>query len=140
MLCDLPGPAVPDPVISLLFGDRCDRVAEGVYDTHLNFGQTIRHLTRDDRRYRLTGLERVPTYGVCDNWEQVIAVWPEIQSSPERFCLLLTAIRRDEQPAYGGWRWHKWGEYIGVQNPTHEYLYDDKHIDSVFVFSIVELR
>lgn len=26
----------------------------------------------------------------------------------------------------GGWRWHKWGEYIGDGNPQYEYLDDEE--------------
>jgi hypothetical protein len=38
-----------------------------------------------------------------------------------------------------GWRYHKWGDYIGSQNPQSEYLYDDTHIDAVWTFHIYEL-
>lgn len=32
-----------------------------------------------------------------------------------------------------------WGAYIGNQNPQHEYIYDDKHIDKVYCYHIYEI-
>jgi hypothetical protein len=35
----------------------------------------------------------------------------------------------------GGWRWHKWGPYIGKGEPTTEYLDDeDGFADGVYVY------
>ena len=76
--------------------------------------------------------------GVCDNVDQVLKRYPELEASERQFIVTLTAIERGRQPASGGWRWSKWGAYIGTQNPQHEYLYDDRHIDKVYVFNIYE--
>lgn len=48
-------------------------------------------------------------------------------------------MERCEQYPEGGWRWHKWGPYIGVQNPQCEYLYDEKNIDVVYTYHIYEI-
>jgi hypothetical protein len=57
-----------------------------------------------------------------------------------KFVILLTPIFREDQPDYGGWRWHKLGPYIGVHNIKCEYLYDEKGIDYIYVFSILEVE
>lgn len=35
-----------------------------------------------------------------------------------------------------GWRWHKWGEYIGKHIPCYEYLSDEKGIDYVLTWKL----
>jgi hypothetical protein len=80
-------------------------------------------------------------YGVCDTPEQVLAHVPLLTTDPRRFIVFFTPpIRKHDQPAEGGWRWHKWGEYIGTQPQAEcEYLYDEPHIDEVLVYHIVEV-
>lgn len=77
-----------------------------------------------------------PSCGVCDSWEQVLEKYPEIKESSNRFCMSVTPIVKAKQSVTGGWRWHKWGEYIGTQNPEHEYLYDEKDIEIIYCFHI----
>lgn len=80
-------------------------------------------------------------YGVCDNYEQVLDRWPEIASSMGRkFVVALTPVERSKQPEDGGWRWHKWGEYIGDQKPTCEYLHDEPLIEKVYCYHIYEIK
>lgn len=78
-------------------------------------------------------------YGICDNVEQVIEQY-KLNESEKQFTISMTPMRKDEQPADGGWRWHKWGQYIGTQEPTAEYLYDEEKIDLVYVFHIYEWK
>lgn len=75
-------------------------------------------------------------YGVCDSPEQLLAYLPHLADDPELYMVAMVEIRREHQSDWGGWRWHKWGPYIGTQNPQHEYLYDEKHIDSVFTYHV----
>jgi len=134
-------------------------LAKGVYLTHLNWKFDIQEwitdeypfdpfmklppdTPTDDRIELFNSIDwdkKVQDYGVCDNWQQILEQWPEIESDPRSFIISLAEMRREDQPASGGWRWHKWGTYIGTQKPEHEYLYDDKHIDSVFCFHIYEV-
>jgi len=80
-------------------------------------------------------------YGVCDYPYQIIDTWPTLVSDPDhRYIVTLDEIRKDEQPSDGGWRWHKWGTYIGDREPLCEYLYDEPEIDNVYVFHIHELN
>jgi len=80
-----------------------------------------------------------PLYGVADNLEQIINKHSEELDKDSNYIILMTPMDRREQPSRDGWRWHKWGEYIGVQEPQCEYLYDEKDIDLVYVYKIVEV-
>ena len=75
------------------------------------------------------------TYGVCDNASQILNHY---EPKEDEVVLMVPIIRKFESEI-GGWRWHKWGSYIGVQNPSHEYIYDDKDIDVVFCFTIYKI-
>lgn len=79
-------------------------------------------------------------YGVCDNWEQITARWPHLVADPEAYLIAMVEMRREHQSEYGGWRWHKWGEYIGTQKSENEYIYDDKHIDVVYTYHVYRLE
>lgn len=81
----------------------------------------------------------ISPYGVCDGWEQIIEKWPMIRDDQsKRFIITLTPIIKEQQSPDGGWRWHKWGPYIGKHQQTQEYLYDEPHIDRVYVYHIYE--
>ena len=80
----------------------------------------------------------VGPYGVCDSVEQLLAACPELEAPGRDFVVTLTKVRKADQPEDGGWRWHKWGEYIGTQNPTTEYLHDEPNIEEVYCFHIYE--
>lgn len=78
-------------------------------------------------------------YGVCDNVENLLEVAPFLQTSPRKFVVTMTHLRKEDEPSYGGWRWHKWGPYIGTQKPQCEYLYDEPVIEEVWVYHVYEL-
>lgn len=77
-------------------------------------------------------------YGVCDSAEQLLEHFPELEAPGRSFVVTLTEVCRADQPAEGGWRWHKWGPYIGKHDPQHEYLHDEQGIDAVLVYHIYE--
>jgi hypothetical protein len=84
---------------------------------------------------------RTNCHGVCDDVQQLLDRCPMLMNDPDReFAITLTEVRRDEQPASGGWRWHKWGPYIGIHDPQHEYLYHEAGIERVFCYHVYELR
>lgn len=94
----------------------------------------------DDARAELMAVFNGPAdYGVADNWEQIVDKWPILEQSERQFIIDIGVVRREDQSPQGDWRWHKWGEYIGIQNPQHEYLYDEKDIDEVIIFQIYEV-
>ena len=61
-----------------------------------------------------------------------------IKNEPNyQFILLLTPIiNNHDKSSWGGWRWHKWGEYIGKHNPQYEYLDHEYGIDYVLVWKL----
>ena len=80
------------------------------------------------------------SYGVCDNYKQILEQCPELKESDRKYVISITPIEKSKQPELGGWRWHKWGPYIGEQKPEHEYLYDESNIDKVYVYHIHEIN
>lgn len=76
-------------------------------------------------------------YGVCDSIMQFIQDFGlELESSPRELCASFTEIRKVDMPEAGGWRWHKWGPYVGRGEPTTEYLYDEPAFDAVWVYHL----
>lgn len=92
------------------------------------------------KMYRLALYGGHNTYGVCDNAEQILNKWPHLDKDKNRHFITMTPIYRKGQPENDGWRWHKWGEYIGDFEPQCEYLYDEEGIDVVYVFHIYTLK
>ena len=80
----------------------------------------------------------IASYGVCDNPDQILEQCPELQDENRQFVITLTPVIKKNQSSEGGWRWHKWGLYIGKHKPQCEYLYDEPKIDEVFVYHIYE--
>lgn len=56
------------------------------------------------------------------------------------YVVKVTPILKSHEPETGGWRWSKWGEYIGTRESEAEYLYDEPEIDTIFVFSVIVLE
>lgn len=81
------------------------------------------------------------SYGVADNYTQVLARYASVLMHPEYDLVFeYRPVRKADQPEEGGWRWHKWGEYIGTHQPSQEYLYDEKDIDELITFHVHILR
>lgn len=85
-------------------------------------------------------LRDVCVYGVCDSPENLLQHddYAPTLGGDRKFTVFLTPILRENEPPHGGWRWHRWGPYIGNQNPKEEYIVDEQDIDLVFVYYIVE--
>lgn len=92
-----------------------------------------------DTLFDTLNFRNVVTYGVCDNYAQVVEQNADILQSDDKYLVHIVCIDRDDQPETDGWRWHKWGEYIGIHEPTTEYLYDDPDIDRVYVYRIYKI-
>lgn len=75
-------------------------------------------------------------YGVCDNYEQVLKHYKD-EIAHRNSIITLTAVEKKNQEPQGGWRWHKWGDYIGTQKRSGcEYLYDEPEIEKVYVYHV----
>lgn len=84
-------------------------------------------------------LKNIGCYGVCDNYQQILDLEPDLTNDPNRkFVIRLTSVKKANQSEQGGWRWHKWGEYIGVHEITTEYIYDEPIVEEVFCYHIYE--
>lgn len=80
-------------------------------------------------------------YGVCDNYEQILEKIPQLVSDPDRkFFIILKEMLKSDQSKNGGWRWCKWGPYIGTQNSVADYLFDEPEIEKIICFQIHQLE
>ena len=135
----------------------------GIYLEALNARNHIERLT-DYEIVNPMGnkyLYSVDTYGVADNATQVIRRLENslktyfyrndfddefylgkcfvkmIELYPEyKLVLLMTPHLNTKDCSWGGWHWHKWGKYIGVHEPQHEYLSCEKGIDYVLSYDL----
>jgi hypothetical protein len=74
----------------------------------------------------------IGTYMVCDTIEQALEYWKGAVNNPdESFIIAAMPVIKEREPEHDGWRWHKWGNYIGTQNPQHEYIRDEEDINEV---------
>lgn len=120
-----------------MLGSHPTHVRTGVYtDCGFNFDN---HVGDDWDPYFYD--DDVPSYGVADSIEQFFEVYGHKIETSERFYAVgFTEVLRSEQPSKGGWRWHKWGEYVGLRLPQFEYLHDEPEIESVVTFSVVRRK
>lgn len=136
----------PDPVMSMVLGFAGwggpvvpERISEGMYICgHWSIDQLgvpIRERWREEK-YEPLDFEDI---GVCDTPEQAVDKL-NLRERPERLFVLFVRIRRADQPMDGGWRWHKWGAYIGDKTPTREYLHDEPEIEEVYTYHVYELQ
>jgi hypothetical protein len=127
----------PDPILSMLaaVGGRpmvAQELQTGVYEIG-HFGSS--NFLSDYEDYPELIID---PYGVCDNFQQIIDQCPELLKDDRSFVITVTKIEGKDQDPSGGWRWHKWGEYIGTHEPQCEYIYDEPEIEAVYVYSIYE--
>lgn len=130
-----------------------DQVAPGVFLTWTNNFDNM-YLSQDFESFperilaALAGKEPLiwfrdncgkSSYGVCDSVEQFLEsdVYKFFNELPYEFVASLVEVKKSEQDSDGGWRWHKWGPYIGKHERKCEYLYDEDGIESVFCFHII---
>ena len=81
--------------------------------------------------------------GVCDSPDQFLKMFREaLQADPRHLTVTFTHVRKDHENRGqgGGWRWHKWGAYIGTGTPECEYLDDEDEFEGgIFVFHIYDV-
>lgn len=84
--------------------------------------------------------DEVCQYGVADSLEQIVAHMEPLRAHGKAWAVSAVRVDKADQPAFGGWRWSKWGPYIGEKKPESSYLADEPVIDSVWCFHVVEVR
>ena len=75
----------------------------------------------------------VPEYAVVDTPAQFMNKYsPALEADDTDWCVFFVHIAKEPHNAGrgGGWRWHKWGEYIGDHEPQCEYLDDETGFDN----------
>jgi hypothetical protein len=117
------------------------KVETGIFaDCNFNFTNAIPHTARRETS-RLP--HELDAYGVVDSIEQWKKIyWPLMDPRHDggrHFAVGFTTVRKSKQPRTGGWRWHKWGPYLGDHSPECEYLYNEPSIKRVETFVVVEL-
>lgn len=141
MLINEPRVLRSDPILAMIAAvngnSQADRqLVEGVYQVG-HFGSS--DFLRGYESY--PDLENHGSSGVCDGLENLMEVMGGVLNDPERkFVVTLTPVHRDpsNKGHGGGWRWHKWGEYIGAFDAQCEYLDDEEGIDTVYCYHVYE--
>ncbi len=123
----------------------------GIYQSSYPFNfpedefEELKKLSWDDRYKIFPDYEKI-TYGVADDIEQIKEYYKEEVESPDKkYCLALTPVwqEKENKGKGGGWRWHKWGEYIGKLDSKCEYLDDEdfgEDFQYVITFTIYEVK
>lgn len=78
-------------------------------------------------------------YGVCDSPDQFMSLFGPTLADPQRqFFVSFVQLLKANEPTDGGWRWHKWGPYIGTQKTACEYLADESVIEEIWTYHVYE--
>lgn len=134
---------------------------KGCYWTNLNPENLINNATHYELYSRYTALP----YGVSDNASQVLdnlyhaldvyltkdsthdfftrgkRLYKYLTKYPDAVYLIgFTPIFNHHNGASGGWRWHKWGRYLGKYAPECEYLDEETNIDYVLIWHLYPLK
>ena len=114
----------------------------GIPKRSYDYDEYLKESNRLQEFYEAIGKEYpgMAEYGICDNYQQILDKWPHLEIDTKKYFITLVQMNREDQPDDGGWRWHKWGEYIGIQNPQHEYLFYEEHIDTVYTYHIYTIE
>lgn len=93
----------------------------------------LKKYIKKERRIKNVG------WPLCDGYKDIIKYYPELKDENRKFFVILYPIFRKFQPKHGGFRYWKYGKYIGKRKLKNEYLYDDKHIDMIYKYNIYEI-
>lgn len=123
----------------------------GIYQSTFPFNfperefEEIVKLSYDDR-YKIFPDYKKTTYGVADNIEQIKEYYKaEVADENKKYAIALTPVwqNKSNKGKGGGWRWHKWGDYIGTLDSKCEYLDDEDFGDDfkyVIIFQIYAVK
>lgn len=131
-------------ILALLSGGNLDatRVGTGLYRvSHFNFGHMLPRGQWEDYPDLSRFGDDWCAYGVCDSTEQFMtALGDKLAADAAEFVVSFTRVAKSEEPPEYGWRWHKWGPYIGTQTPQCEYIYNEPEIDEVYCYHVFERK
>ena len=116
----------------------------GLYVCGVNDNHSLKILTDyKEVRYKIESPIYFRDYGVADNASQIVDYYRELckkypdYMEQKMFVILMSPIIKEIDT---GWRWHKWGRYIGKFPKQCEYLMEERGIDMVYVFHIYEVE
>jgi hypothetical protein len=125
-------------------------VIHGLYEIgHFNGDHLLWDRTPEDYERHLYpriehGGSTLYPYGVCDNPLQFYKkFYQHIVTDQRRLAVFFTHVLKEPQKAGcgGGWRWHKWGDYVGEGKPTTEYLDDEQGFDDgIYCYHMYEVE
>lgn len=142
MLIDVDTSEALSPIMRHI-GARPTKILTGMYvNCSFNFHNCVPYDEWDGYWTDDGGVDdAIPEYGVVDSVEQFVRLFGDaLEKSPHYYAVGFTTVRKSDQPASGGWRWTKWGEYYGEHEPQHEYLYYENAIDEVVTFTVLRKR
>lgn len=130
-------------MLSLMGGSKgTQQVAPGFFIGPLNLNMLVEHV-EVEKYPSIPGIGSYPTsYYVCDTPQQFVERYGKILESAEgRYITFFAHIERTPGEE-GGWRWHKWGEYLGDLNPQNEYLDDEgeEFAEGVYVVHVSQVQ
>lgn len=143
MLVDITIPQDEDPILNIVGNGQSSIPkkhrddAPGLYVIpHFNMDVFIEGLKFEEQ---YPESEMFSPYGVCDSIDQFMEdVGKCLREDERKFVVSFTHV--EKSPEDGGWRWHKWGPYIGRGKPEYEYLRDEKGFESgVWVYHIYDV-
>lgn len=117
----------------------------GVCDTPEQF-LNYKYIPGDWGRYILNKLKIEITDDIEKELDNEITLGDYLKNSDKKFAIFFTKMEQDleNKGKGGGWRWHKWGQYIGKHNIQCEYLDDedlsDINQDYILCFHIYEFK
>lgn len=80
-------------------------------------------------------------YFVTDNLDTIQKYYDEQINDPEHeYVISVTEVKKQDQPEDDGWRYHKWGQFIGDVEPDSEYIYDSNVHDVAYCVHIYEVK
>lgn len=128
-----------------VYMSRCDEGAINCWCKQYAYygGKFYKQLRKfENIRERMNYQRNCWTYGVTDNLQQIVDFYNTNEEGyfKGNHVVLCFEVHKDPDAPCCGWRWHKWGEYIGTQNPRCEYLNDEPEIEKVICFSIYKVR
>ncbi len=127
-------PGVNNPILAIMSGGKPHQVLEeGVIAINHHNLELMIGGGRTSFEMGYPDIPGVESYGVCDSPEQFLAAHREtLQKDVRTFVVGFTHVAKnpDNKGNGGGWRWHKWGPYIGTGSPQCEYLDDEPGFDA----------
>jgi hypothetical protein len=130
-----------DPIMDIMSGGKepINR-GEGLIEIFHFASDIMLYGQNGDWKFKVEGISK---YGVCDSIEQFIGKFKDLlEKEPRNLAVFFTHIAKDPENAGngGGWRWHKWGEYVGEGEPTTEYLDDEPEFENgVYTYKVHDI-